>query len=106
MLSQPDKAKFVSAQQPEMEGLEQGRVFMFMDMRNLPPKARLINAIWSYQRKRHSSGQLDKHKARLCADGSKQIQGIHCEGDTHAPACSWSTVCLVMILAAVLGLHG
>jgi hypothetical protein len=56
MLKAPDKSDFVQAQWPEIAGLEQKGVFSYHPISSLPPHARLLNAIWSYKRKRTPTG--------------------------------------------------
>ena len=103
MLKAPDREKFLEAQAPELEGLQDMEVFEFVKISDLPPKTKLLNAIWSYRRKRRPDGTLLKYKARLCADGSKQKKGIDYQ-DSFAPVVGWSTVRLVLIMSALLGL--
>jgi hypothetical protein len=50
--------------------------FEFTPKINLPPKTRYLDRIWTYRRKRRPDGSLTKYKARLCMNGSRQIQGI------------------------------
>jgi hypothetical protein len=76
MLRAPDKEDFIKAQVNEIEGLIKLKVWKYMRICELPSTAQLINSIWSYQRKRTADGTFLKHKARFCADGSKQKQGI------------------------------
>jgi hypothetical protein len=78
-------------------------VFDFKDMSQLPSGARLLNAIWSYRRKRRPDGVLLKHKSRICADGSQQQHGID-YWETYAPVVHWSTVRMVLVLSALLKL--
>lgn len=44
------------------------------------------------------------YKARLCADGSQQKQGIDYE-ENFAPVVAWSAVRLALVLATLLGLN-
>jgi len=89
MLRAPDKEHFIKAQLPEITGLEAQGVFTYHPIQELPPCARLLNAIWSYKRKRTPTGALIKHKSRLCTDGSQQRQGIDFTA-TYAPVVAWS----------------
>jgi hypothetical protein len=104
MLKAHDRAEFIAAQLPEIAGLEKQGVFTYHDIATLPPQARLLNAIWSYKRKRSPTGALLKHKSRLCTDGSQQRPGIDYT-DTYAPVVAWSTVRLVLALSSMLNLH-
>ena len=48
--------------------------------------------------------EVKKYKARLNIDGSKMKHGEHYD-QTYAPVASWSSVRLVMALAAARGWH-
>ena len=72
MLRSPDKAHFIAAQNSEIQGLVDSGVFSIHPIAQLPPRARLLNAIWSYKRKRLPTGAFHKYKSRLCSDGSQQ----------------------------------
>ena len=104
MLRAPDRSQFIAAQESEVRGLEEKQVFQYVQKTSLPKNARLLNAVWSYRRKRRPDGTLWKHKARLCVDGSRQIQGLDYT-ESFAPVVQWSTVRLVMILASMLNLE-
>jgi hypothetical protein len=104
MLQAPDRDKFIAAQVPEIRGLEQQSVFFIHNIDTLPPRARLLNAIWSYKRKRLPTGALSKYKSRLCTDGSQQRAGVDFI-DTYAPVVAWSTVRLVLALSSILKLR-
>jgi hypothetical protein len=74
-------------------------VFQYNHIRDLPHGAKLLSSIWSYRRKRRPNGDLLKHKARICVDGSQQQLGRD-YWDTYAPVVSWSTVRLVLLLSS------
>ena len=50
MLKATDREKFIASQLPEIQGLVDADVFEFRSMSDLPPRACLLNAIWSYHR--------------------------------------------------------
>jgi hypothetical protein len=77
MKIQVDTNKFMKAQRPKIEGLMDINTFKFIHKTKLPAKTRYIDLIWTYRRKRHPDGSLNKYKARLCVNGSRQIQGIY-----------------------------
>jgi hypothetical protein len=104
MLQAADRDQFIAAQTPEICGLEQQGVFTYHPIGNLPPQARLLNAIWSYCRKRLATGALSKYKSRLCTDGSQQRPGVDYT-KTYAPVVAWSTVRLVLALSLMLNLR-
>jgi hypothetical protein len=104
MLKAEDKTDFLAAQIPEINNLAAAGVFSYHPISTLPTRAKLLNAIWSYKRKRTPSGLLRKHKACICTDGSKQQYGID-YWDTYAPVISWSTVRLLLTLSSIHGWH-
>jgi hypothetical protein len=76
MKRQVDAHKFVDAQRPEITGLMDINTFEFIPKTNLPPKTRYLDLVWTYRRKRYPDGSLKKYKARLCVNGSRQINGV------------------------------
>jgi hypothetical protein len=103
MLHTSDSADFIVAQVPEIRGLERMQVFQYKAMQDLPPRAKLSSSIWSYKHKRRPNGELVKHKARICVDGSQQQYGRD-YWETYAPVVSWLTVRLVLLLSTILNL--
>jgi hypothetical protein len=103
MLKASDSSAFLKAQESEIRGLENMKVFQYEKISDLPAKARLLSSTWSYRRKRCLNGELVKHKARLCVDGSQQMLGRD-YWETYAPVVSWPTVRLTLLLSTILGL--
>jgi hypothetical protein len=88
MLRTTNHARFIEAQIPEIRGLEKMDVFQYKNIQDLPPRAKLLSSIWSYRRKWRPNGDLIKHKARICVDGSQQ-QYVRDYWETYAPVVSW-----------------
>jgi hypothetical protein len=105
MKRQVDANKFVEAQRPDIDGLMDINTFKFIPKINLPPRTRYLDLIWTYRRKRRPDGSLKKYKARLCVNGSRQIQGIDYT-ESFAPLVQWSTIRMVNILAAMHNIKG
>jgi hypothetical protein len=76
MKRQVDANKFIDAQIPKISGLMDINTFECIPKTSLPPKTRYLDLIWPYRRKRRPDGSLKKYKARLCVNGSRQIQGV------------------------------
>merc|ERR1712102_12315 len=70
---------------------------------SLPLNAKPIKAIWSFKRKRFPSGELNKHKARLCAHGGMQTWGVN-YWETYAPTVNWISVRFLLVVAEILSL--
>ncbi len=49
------------------------------------------------------NGTVKKFKARFCANGDQQLEGIDFF-ETYAPVMQWTTVCLMLILENLLNL--
>ena len=60
----------------------------------------IISAIWSFKRKRTPAGELIKHKARLCAHGGQQTEGVT-YWDTFAPVVNWNTLRIFLTLSLI-----
>jgi hypothetical protein len=105
MKRQVDAHKFIEAQRPEIDGLMDINTFEFIPKIDLPPRTQYLDLIWTYRRKRRPDGSLKKYKARLCVNGSRQIQGIDYT-ESFAPVVQWSTMRMVNTLAAMHNLKG
>jgi hypothetical protein len=67
--------KFTEAKRPEIEGLMDVNTFEFIPKTTLLAKTGYLDLIWTYRQKCRPDGYLKKFKARLCVNGSRQIQG-------------------------------
>jgi hypothetical protein len=67
------------------------------------PDMNILPSTWAFKLKRYPDGRVKKFKARFCARGDRQKEGID-YFETWAPVVQWSTVRIVMILAIKLKL--
>ena len=104
MLKAADQDKFLESQPKEIDGLHEANVFEYLPIKKIPKnrRSKLLNAIWSYRRKRRPDGSLLKYKSCICADGSQQHQGIDF-WETYSPVVQWSSVRLMLILSIIHG---
>ncbi len=65
------------------------------------PDMNVIPSTWAFKIKWYPDGRVKKFKARFCARGDRQKEGIN-YFETWAPVVRWLTVCIVMILAIKL----
>jgi hypothetical protein len=101
---QVDANKFIEAQRLEIEGLVDIHTFEFPPKINLPPQTRYLDLIWTYRHKCHPDGSLNKYKACICVNVSRQIQGIDYT-DAFTPMVQWSMIRMVNTLAVVHNLE-
>jgi hypothetical protein len=63
----------------------------------------IIPSTWAFKCKRFPDGLVKKFKARFCARGDMQLEGIDFF-ETYAPVVQWTTIRLMFILEVILGL--
>jgi hypothetical protein len=64
---------------------------------------KVLPITWAFKCKRYPDGRIRKFKARFCARGDWQVKGIDFF-DTFAPVINWTSVRLLLIPSAILGL--
>jgi len=104
MLKQDDAAEFIKAMKKEAEDHERGNHWQVVPRSSIPPHTKIIQAIWSFKRKRFPDGSLNKYKARLCAHGGMQQWGVN-YWETYAPVVNWISVRFLLILSELSGLE-
>ena len=63
----------------------------------------VIRSTWDFKLKRYLDDLINKFKARLCARGDIQLEGIDLF-ETYDPVVQWTTVLLMLILEVFLGM--
>ena len=63
----------------------------------------ILPSTWVFKCKRFPDGTVKKFKARFCARGDRQNEGID-YNETYAPVAQWTTVCIMLILEILKGL--
>ena len=63
----------------------------------------VIDSTWAFKLKRYPDGRIKKFKARFCARGDQQIEGVDFF-ETYAPVVQWITIRLMLILEILLGM--
>jgi hypothetical protein len=66
------------------------------------PDMNVLPSTWAFKIKRFPDGSIKKFKARFCARGDRQLEGID-YFETWAPVVQWSTIRIVLIIALKLG---
>jgi hypothetical protein len=102
-MTSPDAAGFVTAMEIEVTTLKELNVFDVVDR---PPKHlnKVISGVWAFKRKRYPDGSVRKLKARYCARGFEQQQGVD-YFETFAPVVMWLTVRMLLIMSILMDLE-
>ena len=67
------------------------------------PDMNVLPSTWAFKCKRRPDGQAKKFKARFCARGDRQIEGVD-YFETYSPVAQWTSIRAMMILASKLNL--
>jgi hypothetical protein len=104
-MREPDRNKFVEAMQKECTAHYNEGTYKLIKKDSMPSGVPLLSSVWQMKRKRKpSTGEISKYKARLIVNGKEQIQGVHYE-ETYAPVVGWATIRFVMTLAIINNWH-
>jgi hypothetical protein len=77
-MKQPDREKFKEAMQKECEAHYKEGNYKLIKRDELPERTTLLSSVWQMKRKRKpSTGEISKCKARMNVDGSQMIKGLH-----------------------------
>ena len=104
---QPDWPKFREAMDKEVadftkrEHWELVPATIVDELKAKGVKFDVISAVWSFKRKRTPTGELIKHKSRLCAHGGQQTANTFWE--TFSPVVQWTTLRTILTLSIVKG---
>ena len=66
-------------------------------------KMNVLPSTWAFKCKRYPDGRIKKFKARFCARGDRQVEGVDFF-ETWSPVVQWQTVRLMLILSSLLDL--
>jgi hypothetical protein len=102
-MKQDDAKDFIQAMTKEIDDHESRNHWTMMLRSDMPVNAKTILSIWSFKRKRHPDGRLNKHKARICAHGGMQQWGID-YWETYSPVVNWISVRALLAISAIHGL--
>ncbi|MBW0559285.1 hypothetical protein O181_099000 [Austropuccinia psidii MF-1] len=100
VLKAPDKELWLAAINKELNSMEKLQVWEVVEQHN---NFKLVRTTWVFRLKKgHSNGAI-KHKARLCAQGSTQTQGIDFE-KTYAQTAHLNSLQTLIAFEAAKGL--
>jgi hypothetical protein len=85
----------------ELKNMFDNDVFTRVD--ELPPGFKTLDTVWNFKKKLNQDGSLDKYKARLCARGFRQKEGVDYD-ETSSPTPPYSIVRFVLAYKVKEGL--
>eukprot|EP00984_Skeletonema_dohrnii_P025786 scaffold14972_cov139-Skeletonema_dohrnii-CCMP3373.AAC.1 len=103
-MKQHDREDFLDAMEKEIDDHTERGHWIIVPRSSMPTGKKSIKSIWSFKRKRLPSGELLKHKARLCAHGGMQQWGEN-YWETYSPVVNMLTVRLLLIICKIHNLH-
>lgn len=95
-VSSPDHKQWEKAIQEELEALEKNNVWT---LTKLPQDKNVIDSKWVFKIKRNQDGNISRYKARLCARGFNQKEGID-YNETYSPTVRYDSIRVIISLAA------
>ena len=95
-LASPERAKWMDAMDKEMNSLHMNDVW---DLVKLPKDRKAVGSKWVFKLKVGSNGQVERHKARLVAQGFAQKQGLDYD-ETFSPVVRFESLRTVMCRTA------
>ena len=99
-LASPERAKWMDAMDKEMNSLHMNDVW---DLVKLPKDRKAVGSKWVFKLKVGSDGQVERHKARLVAQGFAQKQGLDYD-ETFSPVVRFESLRTVIALAVQNGM--
>ncbi len=96
----PFQAEYYDTMRTELSTIKDD--FHCWDLVPRLPGMHVLPSTWAFKVKRYPDGSVKKFKARFCARGDRQLEGID-YFETWAPVVQWSTIRLVLTLAVKLG---
>lgn len=96
----PFQGEYYDAMRTELETIADD--FKCWDLVPRLPGMNVLPSTWAFKVKRYPDGSVKKFKARFCARGDRQLEGID-YFETWAPVVQWSTIRIVLIIAVKLG---
>jgi hypothetical protein len=104
-MKQPDRDQFREAMRKEITDQMKNGNFSVVPRSQVPKGKLVLPAVWQMKRKRDiKTRQIKRWKARLNIDGSRMKQGEHYD-ETYSPVASWTSVRLLLTLAASHNWH-
>ena len=91
-----DHARWVEVMEREMQSLHRNKVWALVEP---PPNCKVIGSKWVFKRNVNANGEVERHKARLVAQGFSQKYGLDYE-ETFSPVVRFESIRSVIALGA------
>ena len=100
-MKQPDRDQFLAAMLKEVEDQRKNGHWTVVPRKKVPQGVPVMPSVWSMKRKRRiSTREVYKWKARLTLDGSRQKKGVN-YWEAYAPVASWPIIRLILSIAII-----
>jgi hypothetical protein len=93
-----DSEKWQEAMESEMQSLLKNQTW---DLVELPPGRKVVDCKWVYKIKPGDQGCPDRYKARLCARGFTQVQGVDFD-ETYSPVVKYTSIRVFLVKAVLM----
>jgi hypothetical protein len=98
-MKEPDRIEFEKAMIKEVTTHTDNQHWLIIEKTAVPNGVDILPAVWAMRRKRRiTTGEVYKWKARLNVHGGKQVHGVN-YWETYAPVIGWTTIRLYLVLA-------
>ena len=94
----PDREAWLASRQRELDAHRINHTWDEVERRDVPPDAIILDSLYVLRIKRNPDHSINKLKTRLCINGAKQRPDSY--GETYAPVIRYSTLRLMLALAA------
>ena len=104
VLQSSDKESWFKAMDTEYEAHMENGTWVLVPMSEVTPGKKIVGSTWAYDVKRNDDGTLSRFKARLCAQGFSQVEGVDFI-NTYSNTVHHDTLRLLFAIAAALKLR-
>ena len=100
----PDSEQWEQAMKEELASHEKNGTWEHLSASQVPPGTKVVGCTWVFKLKRNADGTIARYKARLCAQGFSQVEGLHYE-HTYSNTITRDTFRILLAMAARFGLR-
>ena len=99
----PDSKHWEQAMKEELASHEKNGTWEPLSASQIPSGTKVVGCTWVFKLKRNADGTIARYKARLCAQGFSQVEGLHYE-HTYSNTITRDTFRILLAMAARFGL--